>query len=395
MIKFNRIGNKLGLAGALGIMLSVGMVANQMMSEAEVEAANKRAARAQRVIDGVMAGQLELRQIQLAARNIQLARKPADVEQGLTDLRSAKASQSREIEAALASAQRQETKDRLTDVKSLMESYADGVEDLAKSQKTSLEEVEKRNTISGEWYRAFQTALNSSVFARIDSREEVEGLFYQADAKVNALRALVWRLGATGDTKLVETITHSKTQLASLLKQTRDKADDKKLHELVDGLGAIINRFLGVTDDSMTTDSLKADIIRRSTKLVEEAGTLMETQVGISSKNAKASREEAAAEVAKANQINLALAVVVVVALIASMIFSFFGISRPMTRLNGALHEMAAGNLDVVIPGAGRGDEIGDLAKTVTVIRQNAETKARDEADERVSQEQLAAERRK
>jgi len=353
VIKFNRIGNKLGLAGAVGILLSIGMVANQMMSEAEVDAANQRAARAQRVIDGVMAGQLELRQVQLAARNIQLARKPSDVDQGLTDLRSATASQTKEIEAALTSAQRQETKERLTEVKSLMEFYTSGVEDLAKAQKTSLEEVEKRNTISGEWYRAFQIALNSSVFARIEAREEVEGLFYQADAKVNALRALVWRLGATGDTKLVQTIAHSKTQLASLLKQTRDKTDDKKLHELVDGLGAIINRFLGVTDDSVTTDSLKTDIVRRSTKLVEEAGTLMETQVGISQKNAKASREEAAAEVAKANQINLALAVVVVVALIASMIFSFFGISRPMTRLNGALGEMAGGNLEVVIPGAG------------------------------------------
>src|SRR5204862_185200 len=42
-----------------------------------------------------------------------------------------------------------------------------------------------------------------------------------------------------------------------------------------------------------------------------------------------------------------------------------------------------------------RGDEIGDLAKTVTVIRQNAETKARDEAEARAQQELTAAERRK
>ena len=64
------------------------------------------------------------------------------------------------------------------------------------AQKTSLDEIEKRDTISGEWYRAFQNALNSSVFARIENRDEVESLFYQADAKVNALRALVFRFGA-------------------------------------------------------------------------------------------------------------------------------------------------------------------------------------------------------
>ena len=33
MIKLNRIGNKLGLAGALGVLLAIGMVANQMMTE--------------------------------------------------------------------------------------------------------------------------------------------------------------------------------------------------------------------------------------------------------------------------------------------------------------------------------------------------------------------------
>ena len=47
MIKLNRIGNKLGLAGAIGVVLAAGMVANQMMSEAAVEAANARVARSQ------------------------------------------------------------------------------------------------------------------------------------------------------------------------------------------------------------------------------------------------------------------------------------------------------------------------------------------------------------
>ena len=89
------------------------------------------------------------------------------------------------------------------------------------------------------------------------------------------------------------------------------------------------------------------------------------------------------------------MGIVVIIALFASMVFSFLGISRPMMRLNGALGEMAGGNLDVVIPGARRGDEIGDLAKTVTVIRENAEQKARDEAEAKIKQDQIAAQQRK
>jgi methyl-accepting chemotaxis protein len=396
MIKLNRIGNKLGLAGAIGVLLAAGMVANQMMSEAAIEAANGRVARSQRMIDSVLVSQIELRQMQVAARDIRLARTPDEVDKGIADLQRVKVAQAKEVDAALATAQLQATRERLAKVKSLLETFTSGVEDLAKAQKDSLAQAEKRDAISGEWYRAFQTALNSSVFARIDNRDEVESLFYQADSKVNALRALVFRFGLTGDTKLVQTIGHAKTALASLLKQTRDKSDEKKLHELVDGLSAIIKRFLDVTDESVKTEALRADIVaNRTVKSVEEAGSLMETQVGISQGNAKTSREEAAAELAGADRISMIMAVVVVVSLIASVLFSFFGIARPMTRLNGALGEMAGGNLDVVVPGADRGDEIGDLAKTVTVIRQNAEQKARDEATAKAKQDQIAAEQRR
>ncbi|MBI5322833.1 MAG: methyl-accepting chemotaxis protein [Bradyrhizobium sp.] len=395
-MKLNRIGNKLGLAGAIGVLLAGGMVANQMMSEAAVEAANGRVARSQRVIDAVFVAQIELRQMQVAARDVRLSKTPEEVDKGIADLQQLKVAQAKEVDAALAAAQLQETRERLAKVKSLLDGFAAGVEDLGKVQKESLAQAERRDSISGEWYRAFQTALNSSVFARIDNRDEVESLFYQADAKVNALRALVFRFGLTGDAKLVQTIGHAKTQLASLLKQTRDKSEEKKLHELIDGLSAIITRFLDVTDQSVKTEAARTDIIaNRTVKAVAEAGSLLQTQVGISQGNAKTSREEAAAELASANRINLIMAVVVVISLIASVIFSFFGISRPMTRLNGALGEMAGGNLDVVIPGADRGDEIGDLAKTVTVIRQNAEQKARDEAEAKTRQDQIAAQQRK
>jgi methyl-accepting chemotaxis protein len=46
-------------------------------------------------------------------------------------------------------------------------------------------------------------------------------------------------------------------------------------------------------------------------------------------------------------------------------------------------------------PGANRGDEIGDLAKTVSIIRENAEQKARDEAETKIRQDEIVAQQRK
>ncbi|MCP9629117.1 methyl-accepting chemotaxis protein [Rhodopseudomonas palustris] len=80
---------------------------------------------------------------------------------------------------------------------------------------------------------------------------------------------------------------------------------------------------------------------------------------------------------------------------VAAILFVIFWVARGLTGLDGALGRMAGGQLDIVIPGAGRGDEIGDMARNVTRIRENAEQKAREEAEAKARQEHIAAEQRK
>jgi methyl-accepting chemotaxis protein len=126
-----------------------------------------------------------------------------------------------------------------------------------------------------------------------------------------------------------------------------------------------------------------------------QAIELMRAAVSAAEKLVEEAKTQAATELSQANRVSFIMAIVVMMSLIGSVVFSFFGIARPMTRLNGALGQMAGGNLDIVIPGADRGDEIGDLAKTVTVIRQNAEQKARDEAEAKINQDQITARQRK
>ncbi|CAN7161725.1 methyl-accepting chemotaxis protein [Bradyrhizobium sp. LjRoot220] len=395
-MKLNRIGYKLGLAGALGILLAGGMVANQMMSERAIEAANDRADRSQRVIDAAISANLNGRQIELAARNIRLATKAADVERNAADLNRLKAAEFKALDDAQAIAGLPDIKQRLEKIKSLMTSYTAGVDELAKTQLNLLAVIDKRSAISAEWTKAIETQLASPALAKLDNKLEIEKLLHMADAKVNTLRAMVWRLGATGDVSLIARIAKTQAALKANFNLLRGEADDRDLLVVVSSLDSIVKRFLAANDEAVKLEELKADIIaNRTVKFAQEAGTLMDSQVDLSRKNYATSKEEAAAETARASQVSLAMGVVVIIALFASMVFSFLGISRPMTRLNAALGEMAGGNLDVVIPGAKRGDEIGDLAKTVTTIRENAEQKARDEAEAKIKQDQIAARQRK
>jgi methyl-accepting chemotaxis protein len=396
MIKLNRIGYKLGLAGAISVLLAVGMAANQMMTEASVTDANQRAARSQKVADVSLASHLELRKIQLTARDVRLARTPADVEKTVAELQRYKAAIAKELDVARATALKPETQARLQKIKSSMESFTAAVEDLAKAQATLLAQIDKRQVISAEWTKALDTELASPTLAKLDNRGDIERLLFQADAKVNSLRAMVWRLGATGDASMIPAMAKTEASLKDVFNKLRGEADDRELLVVISSLSSVVKRFLAANEEVIKTEQLKTDItVNRTVTVVADAADLMELVVDNAQKNSAVSKDEVAGEMAQANRINLVMTVIVIGSLIASMVFSFLGIARPMTRLNGALGEMAGGNLDVVIPGAARGDEIGDLAKTVVVIRENAEQKARDEAEAKIRQDQVAAEQRK
>ena len=62
------------------------------------------------------------------------------------------------------------------------------------------------------------------------------------------------------------------------------------------------------------------------------------------------------------------------------------GISRPMIGMCRAMRDLAGGNFDVVLPGLGRKDEIGEMASAVEEFKVQAVAKAAREAAEREEQ---------
>ena len=58
-------------------------------------------------------------------------------------------------------------------------------------------------------------------------------------------------------------------------------------------------------------------------------------------------------------------------------------VSRPLSAMTGAMRKLADGDFDVVLPGLGRKDEIGDMAGAVEAFKLKAVEKAEREAQER------------
>jgi len=71
------------------------------------------------------------------------------------------------------------------------------------------------------------------------------------------------------------------------------------------------------------------------------------------------------------------------------------GIIGPLSGLTSGMKELAGGTFDVVLPGLGRKDEVGDMAQAVETFKVKAEEKARTEAEAKATQDQMAARQRR
>ena len=134
-------------------------------------------------------------------------------------------------------------------------------------------------------------------------------------------------------------------------------------------------------------------------KAMSEAFSTVEPVIEQISKSVEAIRLEAD-RLNDAERASIQFWIAVAIALIATGVLGlgiFIGrsVSKPLSAMRAAMIELANGNFAVVLPGLGRPDEIGEIALAVETFKINAERKAQEEAEEKIRQDKLAAERRR
>ncbi|MBR0781730.1 methyl-accepting chemotaxis protein [Bradyrhizobium iriomotense] len=127
----------------------------------------------------------------------------------------------------------------------------------------------------------------------------------------------------------------------------------------------------------------------------EEISELADQITNFAKKSSAEARAEAEAEAASVARVSLVTGVLVALVLIGACIFSVFSIARPMRALTSAMEKLAAGDFSVILPGLGRKDEVGEVAGAVEKFKIVSEQKAREEAEAKMRQDQIAAEQRK
>ncbi|ABD87703.1 methyl-accepting chemotaxis protein [Rhodopseudomonas palustris] len=395
-MKLNRIAYKLGFAGLVGIALSLTMSGNQMISETAVNLGNDRADAQQSIARHALEADVGLRRMQLSVRDIRLAKTAAEAEKGIANLREANALSGRELDAAISQTAASENKGRLETVKTVAAEYYRLAEEIAKTQLKSLEVVEMRTVIIGEWRRAMESAQSQLGTLDATRRSDIEKVLYATDATFNMLEAATWRFGATDEPEQKEIIEKLPGDLNAQLMRLRRLNSDPEFIGDVDFMNSILTGYYDASAEGVAAEVARKNLVDvKAMPLGNRALDLMRTAVDASETLADEAKSRAKADLSSANQVNFGLGILVMLSSVVSVVFGFASVSRPLMKLNGALGQMASGELNVEIPGAQRGDEVGDIAKTVVVIRENAAHRAQQEAEAMADQEHAATERRK
>ncbi len=104
-------------------------------------------------------------------------------------------------------------------------------------------------------------------------------------------------------------------------------------------------------------------------------------------------RSSSIAELRQARTTSLVIGGGVLVLMLLVLFFMNRGIGRPLRSLTKGMQELANGNFDVDLPGLGRKDEIGDIAKTALVFKDNGLAKIRMEQEQKEADRRAAEER--
>jgi methyl-accepting chemotaxis protein len=155
----------------------------------------------------------------------------------------------------------------------------------------------------------------------------------------------------------------------------------------------------GGADATAKIAKLNEEVLRIARDVTLPIVTELEPLANQIAEFAKHNVEEQAAlsasEMATAEWESMALGIGTMLLLILTSIFSYFTIGRPMRALSVSMDELAGGNFAVVLPGLGRKDELGAVAGAVEKFKVVSEQKAREEAEARIKQDQIAAQQRK
>lgn len=256
---------------------------------------------------------------------------------------------------------------------SSLHSVSDRSDTMKRSAERALLATRANNNVVSLNRAEFRSAIDPRDENRLAARVVI-------DEQIKQLEERLAEIAKTGDEKTLALLPAVRSALAAYQAQLK-----QTLHSIDEAKSADISQSATKLRDAAMKSQTAAEDLRVAIRAV---ATRMDERVV---ENNKAAEEE----YASASRLLEILAVgSVLFGLLFGFIVGQYGVAGPIRAVVELLKQLAGGKYDVDVHGTERGDEVGDVARTALVFKENGLAKIRMEREQKEAEARVAAQRR-
>lgn len=239
--------------------------------------------------------------------------------------------------------------------------------------------------------RAEATVAIDKVYAQADeikkrfyTVDNVSGTVMQLEADAMAVKASAFYFMLTPNDETKQAVLEGIGNLNKLSSRLEKSAKDfPSIADKVPAVQGSISTF-GTTFEEMAANQFT---------LAGQIGTMKELSKTVQSQISMISSDQSAAAQASSTSALSVISLALLAAVLAGTGLAIalnYAVTRPLRRTTETMSQLAEGDTDVDIAGIERGDEIGDMSRTMQVFRDNAVERLRLQSETEQDQERRA-----
>jgi len=390
-----RIGTKLGICIGIGVALIAGLILNEQITSNSIERLTATADRQQAIAIESINTELVLQRVQLAGRDLRMARTPAKVQALLGELQTIAADAKTRLSALETQTNEPANRERFQRLQVLFRDQVAALGEIGSKQTEILSLFEKLDQIESKWARSINIVVNSAPFANLPNFRDIEAFINEAASQFKDGRTASWRYFLLNEASQTRRISASTEQAIQQLNYARRAVADKDVIEGIDALQKIVAEYTGILQETTSTiDAQNATQTERANPAEAGSRALLAQAIETANASSDAATAQAAVGVAQAGRIRIGIGLVVGLVLIGAAAFASLAIGKPVRRIGEVLMALANGNKTVAIPYADRRDEVGDTARAAKAFKDNLLRVERLEVAQKQAEERTAIERK-
>jgi methyl-accepting chemotaxis protein len=391
-----RIGTKLGIAAALGVLLVLVQAGNQLRVYGLTQTLDADIRAADTVDRAVLEAEVALRRVSIQVRSIRGSSTAAEIDVIIKRINEIEAPAAATLDLALATTTSPDERANLAKSKELYKTYMAAGLEMAQAQKAVFADRDALSMAGRGWPAQLAEVVKLPALVNAPNHAELARILERIDSEFKQGRLLSWaKVVRPEDQVIIKNTPAAFETVNKLFDEGRAAAGDKAIKDGFDKLQPIVTQYKAVMDKLDAATARTAAIMKdRADPARIQADEITEkVKQGVRARSAEA-RAVSDVEEKRSLWISMSLTAAVLAVLVGSALFSLFNIARPIRRIGEVLLELANGTKAVDIPYAQRGDEVGDNARAAQTFKENLLRLEKMEGEQKAV-EARAASRRK